>query len=204
MLHPDTELRYIDADIGYGVFATRDIPKGTITWARDSFDLEFTPDEARHLDPLHADLVKKYAYRNHLGHFILCWDFGRYVNHSFESNCISTGYDFEIAVRDIRAGDELTDDYGYLNLTEPFKPRQSARGREYVFPDDLLHFHDQWDTQVQACLPLLFRVPQPLLSLVPQKDLDEIKKTLAGKRPMKSILAHYCKDPMAVLHPTGT
>ena len=38
MIHPDTELRYVNDAIGYGVFATRHIPCGTITWVRDHLD----------------------------------------------------------------------------------------------------------------------------------------------------------------------
>ena len=32
MIHPDTELRFISPEIGFGVFATKLIPQGTITW----------------------------------------------------------------------------------------------------------------------------------------------------------------------------
>ena len=39
MLHPDTTLAWIDDTIGVGVIATKPIPKGTITWARDALDL---------------------------------------------------------------------------------------------------------------------------------------------------------------------
>lgn len=35
MIHPDTELRFINPEIGYGVFATQFIPRGTITWVRE-------------------------------------------------------------------------------------------------------------------------------------------------------------------------
>lgn len=191
MIHPDTELRFIDPEIGYGVFATRKIPKGTIAWARDIFDLEFTPGQVNEFDPIHAALISKYAYRNHVGNFILCWDFGRYVNHSFHSNLMSTGYDFEIAIRDIAAGEELTDDYGYLNVSTPFKARTEDIDRKLVLPDDIIRYHQQWDKIVEKCLPLLFQVDQPLLPLIADNDLAEIKATIAGKREMKSIRSHF-------------
>jgi hypothetical protein len=38
LIHPDSELRFIDPAIGYGVFATSLIPKGTFTWVRDELD----------------------------------------------------------------------------------------------------------------------------------------------------------------------
>ncbi|HJW31258.1 MAG TPA: SET domain-containing protein, partial [Saprospiraceae bacterium] len=142
-------------------------------------------------DPIHAELISKYAYRNHEGHFILCWDFGRYVNHSFNSNCLSTGYDFEIAIRDIKADEELTDDYGYLNVMEPFKARPERSTRKYVLPDDLLRYYKMWDGIVESCVPLIFEVNQPLISLIPQSDLTEIRDFMEGKKTMRSILSHY-------------
>lgn len=45
MIHPDTELRFVTPDIGNGVFATRFIPKGTLTWVRDRLDQTFTPED---------------------------------------------------------------------------------------------------------------------------------------------------------------
>ena len=41
--------------------------------------------------------------------------------------------------------DELTDDYGYLNLTEPFSARSEGTNRSVVYPDDLVNFHKEWD-----------------------------------------------------------
>jgi hypothetical protein len=51
MIHPDTELQFINDKIGYGVVATKLIPKGTITWALDKLDRIFSPEEVRKLDP---------------------------------------------------------------------------------------------------------------------------------------------------------
>ena len=192
MLHPHTALKRIDDEIGYGVFATRPIPRGTITWAFDLFDQVYTPQEVHAMDEMHQGLIAKYAYRDSRGYFILCWDFGRYINHSFDSNCMATGYDFEIAIRDIQAGEELTNDYGYLNMQSPFKARETKNGRAHVFPDDLVHYHKEWDALIQSSLPFMLKVDQPLGSLIPKHDMAEIKETIAGKREMKSILSHYC------------
>ena len=194
MIHPDTELRYIDDEIGYGVFATRKIPKGTIAWARDKFDLEFSPEEVNSMDPIHESLISKYAYRNKDGNYILCWDFGRFINHSFNSNLMSTGYDFELAIRDIEEGEELTDDYGYLNLQTPFKAREEDSPRKFVLPDDLPRNYKKWDAVIKSCLPLMLKVEQPLITLISSADLEEIKETIEGRREMKSILTHYYQD----------
>lgn len=38
MIHPSTELRLVDAVIGYGVFATGFLPRGTIIDAQDALE----------------------------------------------------------------------------------------------------------------------------------------------------------------------
>ena len=55
-------------------------------------------------DKPYQDILDFYAYRNASGNYILCWDHARFVNHSFNSNCLTTAYDFEIAIRDIQPG----------------------------------------------------------------------------------------------------
>src|SRR5688500_15049812 len=121
MIHPDTELQFINDKIGYGVVATKLIPKGTITWALDKLDRIFTPTQVASLDQLYQQVLDKYTYRSAEGNHILCWDNARFVNHSSKSNCLTTAYEFEIAIRDIAAGEGLTDYYGYRNLEEPFQ-----------------------------------------------------------------------------------
>lgn len=121
MIHPHTELRFINKDIGYGVVATHFIPKGTITWVLDKLDREFTPGEVEKLDPVYREILDTYSFCNSAGNLVLCWDHGRFVNHSFNSNCLTTAYDFEVAIRDIHPGEQITDDYGYLNISRPFR-----------------------------------------------------------------------------------
>ena len=83
MIHPDTRLQYIDDEIGYGLFAIRPIPRGTITWVLDAFDKIYLPQQVESMGSIHQSILEKYSYRNRKGESVLCWDFGRYVNHSF-------------------------------------------------------------------------------------------------------------------------
>ena len=62
MIHPDTELRFVSKEVGYGVFATNLLPKGTILYARDKLDLVLTPKQYKALDLKHQDLAEKYSY----------------------------------------------------------------------------------------------------------------------------------------------
>ena len=117
MIHPDTEVRRCRGDFGYGIFATAPIPKGTITFAKDPLDIDISPamyDLLSHSSRAH---VEKYSYLEASGNRVLSWDTAKYVNHSCEANSLSTGWGFEIAIRHIKAGEELTDDYGLFNMS---------------------------------------------------------------------------------------
>ena len=191
MIHPITELKFISNEIGYGVVAREFIPKGTITWALDKLDREFTPTEIQSLDSIYQDILDFYTFRNNNGNFVLCWDNGRYVNHSFNSNCLSTAYDFEIAIRDIQPGEQLTDDYGYLNIPAPFRGIDEGTKRKVVYPNDLVKYHKVWDKKIEKAFPLIIKVNQQLRKLIPEETWKEIEVIAEGKKQMMSILHNF-------------
>lgn len=191
MIHPKTELRFISREIGYGVVATEFIPAGTITWVLDKLDREFSPLEIQNMDDLYRNIIDTYTFRNNEGNFILCWDNGRYVNHSFNSNCLTTAYDFELAIRDIQPGEQLTDDYGYLNIPEPFKAADEGTRRKVVYPDDLLKYYKVWDKKLLRVFDRIPKLDQPLLSLITTDVWEEIIDVSTGKKQMESILKNY-------------
>jgi hypothetical protein len=195
MIHPHTELRFINDQIGFGVFATKLIPKGTITWVLDELDQKLDPEYVNSTSTFCKEILKKYAYRNQDGLYILCWDLGRYVNHSFHANCMGTAYEFEIAIRDILPGEELTDDYGTLNIEEPFACiPEKGTDRKIVFPDDLLYYHEEWDQQVLEASQYFDRVKQPLLSLVSPEYIDTFKQA-ASTRTLQDSIRNIYFDP---------
>jgi SET domain-containing protein len=191
MMHPDTEIRFISDEIGYGVVATKLIPKGTITWVQDELDRVISPEEVEKMHKAAQDMLEKYSFRNSEGQHVLCWDLAKYVNHSFNANCLSTAYDFELAIRDIHPGEQLTDDYGYLNVSEPFKALDEGTERDTVYPDDLLNFHEQWDAQLSEAFHFFEVVEQPLAQLVSFKHLEKVKERLRNHKPLDSILNLY-------------
>lgn len=175
MIHPHTELRFISEQMGFGVFATQFIPKGTIIWALDELDQILEADYLDTVDKNKGELIKKYAYRNQDGKFVLCWDLGKYVNHSFHANCMGTAYEFEIAIRDINPGEQLTDDYGTLNIDEPFECiSEEGTERKLVYPDDLLTYYEKWDQQVLSALQHVHDVEQQLFHLVRPEFIEKI------------------------------
>ena len=192
MIHPDTELRFINKKIGYGIVALKPIPKGTITWVLDKLDRKFTPAEVRAMGLLYHQVLDKYTYRNAEGNHILCWDNARFVNHSSNSNCMTTAYEFEIAIRDIAPGEELTDDYGYLNLEEPFEViPEPGSNRHVIYPDDLLRYYPEWDEKLLDSFPLIGEVEQPLFQLLAPLLQNKVRDIIAGKTRMDSILTCY-------------
>jgi len=194
MIHPHTELQFINDEIGFGVVATRLIPKGTITWVLDDLDQEFTPKQFSKMNSRMQHMLDFYTYRNNKGNFVLCWDHARFVNHSFKSSCLSTSYDFEFAIRDILPGEQLTDDYGYLNISEPFKPVDEGTERKVVYPDDLLRMSDEWDGVLKEVFPNMLLVEQPLIDLLPENIRKKAQKVAAGILAMDSIGKNYYHD----------
>lgn len=197
MMHPNTELRYISKSIGYGVFATEFIPKGTITWVLDDLDQKFEKSYVDSLAPIFKDKLLKYSYRDCQNRYILCWDLARYVNHSFNPTCITTAYEFELAAVDIYPGDELTDDYGWLNLEEPFDcfPEEGCT-RTKVMPDDILHFYQEWDRRADEAMKHFNQVEQPLKPFIYPQFIDKINAVAEGREEIDSILSYYFGDPI--------
>src|SRR5680860_331455 len=194
MMHPDTEIRFISEEIGYGVVAKKNLPKGTVTWVQDELDQIYTPNQVGKMEKLSQQMIDKYTFRNNKGNFVLCWDLAKYVNHSFKSNCLSTAYDFEIAVRDILPGEELSDDYGYLNITEAFEAKDEGAIRTTVYPDDLLHFYKGWDADLEDAFAHFDKVEQPLKDLISAEIQNKMKLILEGQEKMDSILNLYYRS----------
>ncbi len=191
MIHPNTEVRFIDANKGYGLFAARLIPCGTVTWIFDPLDREIQPEELAGYDVLYQEILLKYSFRNKKGNYIFCWDNCRYTNHSFKANCCLTPYEFQLAIRDIQPGEELTDDYGYLNIIEPFEADPEGGERTVVYPDDLLRFSEKWDNQLANAFPQMMQVEQPLKKYLPQKTWETIEAINSGRIKPLSIRSCY-------------
>lgn len=103
---------------------------------------------------------------------------------------MSAGYDFEIAVRDIQAGEELTDDYGTLNLRENFPCLCRQPGcRGEIRPDDLLRFASVWDEKVKEAFVRIPAVAQPLWAIL--KEKTEVELALKQPEKLRSINSHY-------------
>jgi uncharacterized protein len=190
MMHPDTELRFIDSDIGYGVFATAPIPRGTVVWVLCRLDRILTPAELAALPLPYLPIVEKYAYVNGDQNQVLCWDHARYLNHSCRPSMRGLGSEFEIAVRNITPGEHITCEYGALNLTQPMQCRCGAPGcRHTIGRDDVLTLSPLWDREVAESLPFAAGVAQPLLPFA--CGPEQFRDWVDGKAPLPSLRDYH-------------
>ena len=110
---------------------------------------------------------------------------------AFRANCLSTAYDFELAIRDIQPGEQLTDDYGYLNIDTPFRARDEGTKRKTVYPDDLLKYYKVWDKKLRVSFKNLLIVNQPLSKFIDSEKWNKMCEIALGKSEMDSILNCY-------------
>ena len=129
MLYVKTKLKESPIH-GIGCFADEDISRGTLIWKfTKDYDQEFPKDYPGKLYATSREQFLKYAYISRTtGNYILCTDDARFFNHSDSNNVInirSVSWPWsnedeqegiDIALRDIKAGEELTYDY---NVFQP-------------------------------------------------------------------------------------
>lgn len=203
MIHPSLELRLIGPEVGYGVFATQLIPKGTITYVEDDLEVRIPEKQFWSYQPQIRAVLDKYSYIDSNGVRILSWDFGKYVNHSCNYNSISTGYGFEIAVRDIEQGEQLTDEYGIFNMEHPMKCYcGSANCRGEVSRLDFIKLCPLWDEAILDALPLARSVEQPLWSLIDPATVQAVDRFLRDAAAYQSVFNMY-REPSAAVNENG-
>lgn len=185
--------------VGYGLFATAFIPKGTITYAKDPLELEVSPLQMQNLNQNLLDALEKYSYKDERGYMIMSWDFGKYVNHSCDANSMSTGYGFEIAIKDIQIGEQLTDEYGIFNLEEDMICYCGASNcRKAIQAEDFDTHFDIWDKKIVPALAIMPLVDQPLGYLLDFKTKTELDALLENKANYKSVYALRLKKNAAI------
>jgi hypothetical protein len=188
MIHPNTTIRYINDEIGYGVFATQFLPKGTIVYVKDELEVEVSPEQYQQLPPTLRQTVDKYSFIDENGYRIVSWDFAKYVNHCCNCNTMSTGYGFEIAIRDIQAGEEITDEYGMFNMESEMYVQckfENCRGR--IRASDIDSYHAQWDELVFAAMLDLGKIDQDLLPILSPETRQELEAFRLDPTRYKSV-----------------
>jgi hypothetical protein len=186
MIVPWVRIEWISDYKGYGLVATQTIHKGTITFAQDGLDIVIPEKKLKKIDPNLLEYIEKYSYEDFLGNRIVSWDLAKYMNHDDDANTLSTGYGFEIAIRDIEVGEEVTDDYRIFSTHHDtsFSLQRSTQHDIRPFPEDLIQ---QWDQKVLEALIEFQRVDQPLKGFIEPSILKEVAKLPKNSKQYRSV-----------------
>jgi len=119
---------------GLGLFAGQDIKEGDVMWYLDPSIDQIIPAEQftkmlELLDNEQQDRFKKWSYQRH-GDYVLCADNTKFANHSETPNCKAERL-YDVALRDIKKGEELT--YNYRDFDEESQNKKDKlydEGRE--------------------------------------------------------------------------
>lgn len=121
MLLVKTEVRESQIH-GIGCFVLEDVKAGQKIWVFDPrIDTRFPVDEIYSLPEAVQEFVNKYGFEEIVDGqrvITLCGDDAKYMNHSDHPNTATSSEDpnYEIAVRDISRGEELTTNYYSFDL----------------------------------------------------------------------------------------
>lgn len=188
MIHPNTEVKMVNPQIGLGVYATQFIPKGTILYVVDDMELIYPKDHQMLRNDKYRSHIEKFSYTDQYGNRIVSWDYAKYINHYCDFNSISTGYGFEIAIRDIEAGEQITDDYGALNIEREMECGcGKSNCRKIIKPNDVVTYAAQWDQLIISALDKLKTTEQPLFPYIDEETKNNLENYLTTKSNYHSV-----------------
>ena len=103
---------------GLGLFSAGPIPAGTTIWVfNQGVDWRF---DRRQLDAFpdgYRELLEHWSYEEVEGVFVLCGDNAKFMNHSFDPNCLDLPPEITVTRRAIEADEELTCDYRMIDVS---------------------------------------------------------------------------------------
>jgi hypothetical protein len=173
MIIPWVRVVWLSDEKGYGLIATQFIPKGTVTFVQDGLDIVIPSSDLESIDPRLLEYVEKYSYEDFLGNRIISWDLGKYMNHDDQANTLTTAYGFEVSVRDIEPGEEVTDDYRIFSTHHDTNTWHMGPKKTKLepWPEKLLA---SWNKSVEEALAYIDKVKQPLKGFIPSKTWETV------------------------------
>lgn len=159
---------------GCGTFAAEFIPRGTIIFYFGRNEKYIPKANFAALTAEAKERLYKFGVEDEWGNWAIA---DGDVNHSCDANILSlfaNGIYCEIAVRDIREGEELTIDYALLYSSFPWSMRcncgsANCRGTVGSGWPVSAQVQDQWNSRINAAAKEIFAVPQPLFSCREEK-----------------------------------
>ncbi|EAZ92695.1 SET domain-containing protein [Crocosphaera chwakensis] len=201
MLHPSHELRYINSTIGYGIFATEPIPKGTIVVFSDPLDIKILPKTYARLNEQFREVIESFSYIDREGQGVLSWDNSKYINHSCDSNILLTPYLFSVSIKEIAKNEQITTDYAllqaYLDIYQQgemsFCHCDSPHCRKGLNIPNVEDYLPLFISSLNDALSLAMKVRQPLLDFMDTKDKYELIKVLENYHDCSKSMSDFLK-----------
>lgn len=151
---------------GYGLFAKKDIPKGTVVFFECSQCKIIPKAKFDKMSVAQKEKLLFHAYTRKDGSVVHPCGDSIYMNHSCDPNVLDTGKGFDIVVRDIKKGQEATYDYrvfydkdwgfecqcGAKNCCETFTCRRPLAPGVKAF----------WEKAIHPAMKRISKVSQPL------------------------------------------
>jgi len=204
MLHRSTEVRVVNPEIGYGVFATEPIPQGTIVMFEDPFDIKVTPEIYTSLHEEFRAILEFFGYVNLEGNAVFSWDNARYINHSCDANTLPTGYMLVIAIRDIAEGEEITLDYGLLDACFKHNERTHAlcmcgvpNCRKEIHIADPKIYLPIWISRTTEAFNCVLNVKQPLLEFMESERKENFINALRSNHDSSQLMLNLIQRRQA-------
>ncbi|MDD4652822.1 MAG: SET domain-containing protein [Methanothrix sp.] len=154
---------------GRGIFAGEPIPKGTVVFYYSSNDAYVLKKEFQSLPDSEREQIQKLGLEDESGNWIVT---DGDANHSCDANILSMFVDgiyCDIAVKDIKIGEEITIDYGLFYSSFPWqmKCRCHSNNCRGVFGSAIpVDFQTQqlWHLRISEAAGRIFQVTQPLFA----------------------------------------
>jgi SET domain-containing protein len=167
MIHPHIKLGKSNIS-GKGLFASRSIPRGTVVWMySESENKKYRKNELERFSPKFRKFLEKYGYGDKMGNLILNKTIARFWNHSCKPNVAPVDEKIDIAIKDIRKGEEILHDYTFLitSWEDPIKCNcGSISCRKLIKKENKgSKTVKRLEKEAKAAMKLKNRVYQPLL-----------------------------------------
>jgi len=175
LIHPDTFVK--PTHRGIGLFAARDFERGEILWIIDDHDVKIPVNEYSLLDTKQKQKLNIYSYMDFHYRVIIPWDEGKYVNHDCEPN--STGiiqYDnISIALKDIKSGEEIVEDYGcYFGHFESFSCQCGSSNCRKLISNEQ-SYREDLRIDLSEIRGLINSLEQPLLKIRTKENQEFLR-----------------------------
>jgi hypothetical protein len=184
---------------GYGLFATRPIARGTITMMECTRCRRISATEARRRGIYQRCLSHAPITRFTSPDFLHPCDHRIYFgNHSCAANTLDTWLGFDVAARDIAAGEEVTTDYRrFFDPTIRFRCRCGARAccGEMICMVASAATRAAWDQALDLALARMTLVAQPLLGRRAATPVRRVLAAHAGAEALRALYARVALSP---------